>query len=182
MKYPTKARINGIEYPLKTDYSTGIRCMAVCSDIDISDTERALAIIYLLFGFLPDLNECEPFLKTAVEFLQCGKKIEKGAKNATDFDYEFDEDYIIASFESDYHINLELEPDMHWWRYCQLLNGLTEHCILNRVREIRNYDLNDCADAKYRRKMEDAKKAVALPVRRTKEEQRAIEKFEALFN
>ena len=181
MKYPTKARINGVEYELNTDYSTGIECMEISKDPDITDYERALAIIFKIFGFIPEEN-CDAFLKFAVEFLQCGKKYEDDARVVEDFDLVYDNDYIVASFESDYHINLEIESNMHWWRFCQLLNGLTETSIFNRVREIRNYDLSEISDPKFKRKMEDAKKAVALPVRRTKEEQRAIDEFEALFN
>ena len=81
---------------------------------------------------------------------------------------------------SDYHIDLSKE-DMHFWQYVTLLKGLTETCVLSRVREIRNYDLSEIKDSKLRNKMANAKKEVALPVRRSQEEQAAVDEFESLF-
>lgn len=62
-------------------------------------------------------------------------------------DFEQDESYIEASFMSDYQIDLS-SMNMHWWRFCTLISGLTEKCILNQIRSIRNYDLNDLHDQK----------------------------------
>ena len=180
MTYPESAKVNGEIYPLNTDYRVGLRCMQVCNDPDITDVERALAIVCLLFGFVPSLAEASPYVDMAIKFLQCGKEQEKGKKGKTDFDFEYDRGYIEASFQSDYGIALS-ETKMHWWRYMELLNGLTEHSVLNRVRDLRNYDLSEIKDAKQRRKMADAKASVALPRRRTKAELEDIADFERLL-
>ena len=70
---------------------------------------------------------------------------------------------------------------MHWWQFCELIQGLTEHCVLSRIREIRNYDLAEIKDSKSRIKMAKAQASVALPIRHTKEELEAIDAFERLF-
>lgn len=70
---------------------------------------------------------------------------------------------------------------MHWWQFCELIQGLTEGSVLSRVREIRNFNLADIKDNQLRIKMARAQAAVALPVNHTKDELEAIDAFERLF-
>lgn len=177
--YPEYANINGQRYKLNTDFRVGLRCFSVVEDGTVCDEERALAVIYLLFGFIPDAD-LELFLEKAQIFLQCGKTTEEHREQKKDMDFEHDRAYINASFMSDYKIDLNTAK-MHWWQFCELIQGLTEHCALSRVREIRNYNLNDIKDTQARIKMAMAQESVALPVRHTREELEAIEAFERLF-
>ena len=178
MIYPEYANIDGKEYKINTDFSVALRCFEVIENEEISDTERALAVIYLLFGFIPETN-LDIFLDKASLFLQCGTKNDKPS-GERDIDLNADRCYINASFMSDYKIDLS-QTKMHYWMFVDLLKGLTEHCILSRVREIRNYDISDIKDAKTRNKILKAQESVALPKKLTKEEQEAIDNFEKLF-
>ena len=67
---------------------------------------------------------------------------------------------------SDYHMDLD-NTEMHWWRFMDLMNGLSNSefgncCVLNRVRNLRNYDISEIQDNKERQKMAKAKESVAL--------------------
>lgn len=177
--YPEYANINGQRYKLNTDYRVGLRCFEVVEDGTICDEERSLAIIYLLFGHIPEAD-LQPFLDKATLFLQCGKTKEEHEEQKRDMDFTHDMAYISASFMSDYKIDLNASK-MHWWQFCELIQGLTEQCALSRIREIRNYDLSEIKDSKTRIKMARAQEAVALPIRHTKEELEAIDAFERLF-
>lgn len=81
---------------------------------------------------------------------------------------------------SDYKLDLNTIK-MHWWQFCELIQGLTEQCVLSRVREIRNYNLNEIKDTAARIKMARAQESVALPIRHTKEELEAMEAFDQLL-
>ena len=175
MTYPEYARIGDKTVKLRTDYRVALRCFSAVNDPDISDGERALAVIWLLFGQLPD-GDLQPYLDKARLFLQCGRDTEN-AGGVRDMDMAADMPYIYASFLSDYRIDLDTTP-MHWWRFCALMEGLTEECVLSRVRELRRFDLSEIKDAKTRRKIADAQQRVALPVRLTAEERDAIAAFE----
>ena len=77
-------------------------------------------------------------------------------------DFVEDYDYITASFMSDFHIDLDNEQ-MHWWKFCKLINGLSNSdmgncCVLNRIRNLRNYDVKSIKDPKERQKIIEAKK------------------------
>lgn len=177
--FPKYANINGQRYKLNTDFRVGLRCFEVIEDETICDEERSLAIIYLLFGFIPE-KDLTPFLEKAQIFLQCGKPREEHEQQKKDMDFTHDRAYINASFMSDYKIDLNAIK-MHWWQFCELIQGLTEESVLSRVREIRNYDLAEIKDSKSRMKMAKAQASVALPVKHTREELEAIDAFERLF-
>ena len=179
MTYPEYATIDGKDYKINTDFNVALRCFEVIEDNEISDMERTLAVIFLLFGFIPDDN-LDKFLEKATLFLQCGKPKDNSSSGERDMDLNADRCYINASFMSDYKIDLS-QTKMHYWMFIDLLKGLTEHCILSRVREIRNYDLSDVKDAKTRNKILKAQESVELPKKFTKEEQEAIDNFEKLF-
>ena len=98
-----------------------------------------------------------------------------------------DMDYIEASFMSDYNIWL---PDikMHWWKFFNLMNGLSNSelgncCILNRIRNLRNYDTSKIKDSKEKDKIRKAQQQVALHKNSNiteKQRQSAMELYEAL--
>ena len=48
--YPEYAEINDKKYKINTDFRVAIECQNIATDESISDYERALAIIYKLFG------------------------------------------------------------------------------------------------------------------------------------
>ena len=179
--YPEYALVCGETYKLNTDYTVAKSCFEIINDAGISDEERALAVIYKLFGFVPHENGQE-FLDKAVLFLKCGREAEDNAeKIQPDFDVNFDEGLIQASFQSCYGIDIDSEK-MHWWKFNDLLQGLDKNSVLSRVREIRNYDLSEIKDTAQRRKVAQAQAALALPERITPEEQKQIDWFDSLFD
>lgn len=166
MNYPTYVIINGEHYDINTDFRIAIRCQEVAEDETIYDEERALAIIYLLFGDKGLKSEYkEELLAKAKKYLSCGKELEN-TNEKPDMDFIEDYAYIKTSFRSDYGINLDKE-NMHWWEFFDLINGLSNSdmgncCILNRIRNIRNCDLSTIENPKERKKMREAQEQIAL--------------------
>lgn len=158
--YPEYAEINGKEYKIDTSFKTALRCFEVIEDEEIPGTERTLAIIYLLFDFMPKEN-IELFFEKAMLYLQCGESLEEQKSKKKDMDFIQDRKYINSSFMSDYHIDLS-KTDLHFWQYIELIQGLTEDSSLNRVRNIRNYDLSEIKDEKTKNKIMEAQKELAL--------------------
>lgn len=176
--YPTSAEIGGKIYPINTNLATARECFGIINDPGISDYERSLAVIYKLFGFIPE-TDGGLFLEKARIFLQRGEPADGGAENP-DMDILADEGYIIASFRMDYGVDLNAE-NMHFWQFLDLLQGLSENCVLSRVRKIRNYNLSEISDPAERAKMAAAQEALKLPERLSAEEKQAVDEFEALF-
>lgn len=180
MAYPHFVKIRGENIRIKTDYLTALRCFKIVDDNTIGDYERALAVVYIMYGYIPDDDLIYDYLEMAKKFLQCGESTEQQENKTVDMDLNFDRKYINASFMSDYHIDLTQCPDMHFWQFCELITGLTDKCILSRIRQIRTCDVNDYAE-KYRESIRKAKEELALPEKLTKEQLEAINRFETLL-
>ena len=182
MKYPEYAEVEGKKYKINTDFRVAIECNRVAEDEAIGDYERSLAIIYLLFGD-DGLNTPQHYgklLELAKKYLSCGKEKVANTDEKPDMDYIQDMDFIEASFMSDYHMDLSTE-EMHWWKFFNLLNGLSNSelgnsCILNRIRNLRNMNPNDIKDKKERDKLIKAQKQFAL--KKNKKEKRKPNKKE----
>lgn len=177
MSNPEFAKIGEKIYKINTDFKMALKCEKVAQDENIDDTERALAIIYYLFGDegLSNPKDYEELLKKSVLYLGCGKE-QLDNKEQPDMDFEQDKQYIKASFYTDYNIPNIYDSNMHWYDFVALMNGLKEDCVLNRVREIRNYDTSQIKDPKTLTQILKQKEAVAL---RTKEQEMTKEQIES---
>ena len=69
--YPEYAEINDKKYKINTDFRVAIECQNIATDENISDYERALAIIYKLFGDdgIEDFNNYDKLLEIATKYL-----------------------------------------------------------------------------------------------------------------
>ena len=184
-----KIQIDDIIYEANVDFRIAIKCNEIAQDNTIDDYERVLGIICTMFGEKGYNNRQhhEKLLKWALNYLSCGKEIED-RKEEPDMDYVEDMEYIEASFMSDYQIDLE-NTEMDWQKFNKLINGLSNSelgncCVLNRVRNLRNYDVKDIKDAKERDKIIKAKEQVALKkhkkkieVKLTEEQQNSVDEF-----
>lgn len=50
MNNPEYIEVHGKRYKINTDFKIALKCEDIAQSSDINDMERALAIIYLLFG------------------------------------------------------------------------------------------------------------------------------------
>jgi len=78
---------------------------------------------------------------------------------------------------------------MDWQKFNKLINGLSNSelgncCVLNRVRNLRNYDVKDIKDVNERNKIIKAKEQVALKkykkdkeVKLTDKQQKSVDEF-----
>lgn len=189
LEYPEYAEIDGEMYKINTGYEYALQCFKIIDDKSISDMERAIAIVSVLFGReengdvvgIPE--NLDKALEKASIYLSCAKDDKNSKVTKKDMDFERDKEFIYASFVSDYNIDLE-NKDMHFWKYCSLIGGLTENSILNRIRDLRNLNLSDYKDPKTRSRLQEAQERVALPDDDTeydKEDIEALEKFNKLF-
>ena len=192
MNYPEYVEIEGKRYKINTNFKVAIECNKIAKDTSIRDFERALAIIYKLFGEdgLNDFNNHEKLLELGQKYLACGKEL-KHNDGKVDMDYEQDYGLIWASFLSDYN-GLDIDKtNIHWWKFQELINGLScselgNCCILNKIRNIRNKKLSDIKDPKEKDLYKKLQKEYALKnngsTKVATEEQRksAMAFFEAL--
>lgn len=180
--YPEYVEVEGKRYKINTDFRVAIECNRIAEDDSIGNLERAMAVIYTLFGDegIDTPDHYEKLLELAQKYLVCGKELEDNINEKPDMDYTEDMDYIEASFMSDYHIDLANET-MHWWKFNNLMNGLSNSemgncCVLNRIRNLRTFDVSEIKDKKERDKILKAKKQVELKKYKNRNKKKATEK------
>lgn len=189
--YPEYAEVNGKKYKINTDFRVAIECNRIAEDGTIGDYERTLAIIYTLFGEkgLDEVEDYTELLEIAKKYLVCGKTLDKNDEKP-DMDFVEDMDYIEASFMSDYHIDLS-NVEMHWWKFFNLMGGLSNSelgncCVLNRIRNLRTFDIKNIKDKKERDKIIKAQNEVALKKYKkeehlTKEQEESMEELNKIL-
>lgn len=169
---PEFVEVNGKKYKINTDFRVAIECQTIAEDSSIGDFQRAMGIIYKLYGpealDTKNMDDWNKLLELAIEFLTLGKKQIDSNSNGNDLDMDLVEDmpYIEASFMSDYRIDLSSQK-MHWWKFYKLLEGLSNSemgncCILNRIRNLRTMDISQIKDQKEKDKITHLKEQYAL--------------------
>ena len=193
MNNPEYVKIGDKKYKINTDFRVAIECNNIAQDDSIGDVERPLAIIYKLFGDkgLNNSQDWDKLLELGIKYLSLGKDTSSIDKDTEiDMDFNEDMDYIEASFMSDYNIDLA-NTEMHWYKFYNLINGLSNSelgncCVLNRVRNLRTFDLSQIRDSKEREKLAKAKEMVALKntkkeVELTKEQEESMNKLNEII-
>lgn len=177
---PEYVKIGDKQYKINTDFRIALECNKIALNEDIGEYERALAVIYKLFSDegLDNPQDHDKLLELGQKYLLCGN--EEQSDTESNMDFEQDRGLIKASFFSDYKVEDVFSRNMHWWDFCDYLNGLTEDCVLNRVRFIRDYDIDEIKDDKEKKKWIKQKESVALKKKEkplTSEEKEKLEEF-----
>lgn len=101
--------------------------------------------VYL--GIFPDFKppDGEEWQLAAYGFYQCKNAVPRATRAASRarlLDFIIDGSFIVASFQQAYGIDLT-SCDMHWHRFCALLDGLPDDTKLSKIMGYRGYDPAD---------------------------------------
>ena len=192
MNNPQYVKVDDKLYKINTDFRVALECNRIAEDTSIGEYERALAIIYKLFG--EDGLDCEnqnKLLELAMKYLLLGND-KKELKNENKEKYELDFNKCIglikASFKFDYKYDpYELEY-LHWYDFYNDLESLSTSefgncCILNRITSILNQEPKEIKDNKQRQKLIEAQKLLSQKyckqeeVKITKEQEESAKAF-----
>lgn len=168
MNYPEYVKVGEKKYKINTDFRVAIECNRIAEDDSIGNVERALAIIYTLFGEegINSQDDYEKLLELAQKYLLCGKEF-KDTNKQPNMDFEQDAGVIASSFQYDYNYNPYEMEYCHWYKFYNDLTNLSDSelgncCALSNVRNLRDFDESKIKDSKERRKIHEAKQQVAL--------------------
>ena len=178
MNNPQYVKVDDKLYKINTDFRVALECNNIAEDNSIGDLERAMAIIYKLFG--EDGLNCENqnrLLELAMKYLLLGND-KKEPKNENKEKYELDFNKCIglikASFKFDYKYDpYELEY-LHWYDFYNDLESLSTSefgncCILNRITSILNQEPKEIKDNKQRQRLIEAQKLLSQKYCKQKE-------------
>lgn len=193
---PTCVIIDNIQYDINTDFRVALECNKIAEDNTIGDFERALAVIYKLFGDkgLEHQEHYQKLLEYAKKYLLCGKSEKEFKKQKEQDKYELDFDKCVglikSSFKFDYQYDPYAKEYLHWYEFNNDLMNLSTSefgtcCALNRVLSVMNQDPKDIKDDKSRKNLIDTqielKKRYCVEHKRTQEQQEMVNKIYEVF-
>ena len=186
-RLPTSVLIDGVEYPIQSNFRTMIKFEQLMQDPEVNDQDKVQLALRLFYPVVPD--DMEQAVERLLWFYRCDKKenlYEKKAKRRKSrrmdriYDFEHDDDYIYAAFMAQYHLDLQKVEYLHWWKFRAMFNSLNDDTQFVRIMEYRAVELDKIPKEKrafYKR----MKQLYALPLSRDEEQrQNALEN--ALLN
>lgn len=167
MNKPEYVKIDEKMYKINTDFRVALECNKIALDNNISDYERALAIIYKLFG--EGGLKCEnkdKLLELGLKYISLGKKGENGeneAKQKYRIDFDKIAGLISSSFKYDYNYDPYEKEYLHWYIFHNDLENLSSSefgncCILNRIIGILDQDVSQIKETKRRSELIEIQK------------------------
>lgn len=184
---PESVNINGMEYPINTDYKVWIEVSALLEDLDLTDKseniisvfERVVKLVFNTTNIPEDIND----VLSAIMKFQSGYPSEPSDAESNDsqdtsnertVSFKHDINYIIVAIRNQSGIDLSYRrtAPFHWWEFLLEFKSLEERHFISRLISIRSYD----GDDKERLKLKEKFK---LPVKLTAEEKRISELFYA---
>ncbi len=127
---PVSVVIDDKVYALNTDYRTGLTIMEAFEDQGLTDQEKALVMLELLY---PEVPRNIGGAAKALWFLNCGEPaIASDNNQPEERRYSFTQDarYIYTAILQTHGIDLERTEYLHWWKFQYLFLDLREDCFL----------------------------------------------------
>lgn len=181
-KLPTSVLIDGVEYPIRSNFRTMIKFEELMQDPEATDQDKVLLALNLFYPEIPE--NAEKAVEQLLWFYRCDKqdnlyrkKAKKRKAKRTDriYDFEYDDDYIYAAFMAQYHLDLHEVEYLHWWKFRAMFNSLSDDTQFVKIMEYRAVELDKVPKEKrafYKR----MKMLYALPLSQNEEQrQNALE-------
>lgn len=136
---PDTINVNGVEYPVDTDFRAWVRFQSILL-ADESNDEKAIKLCNLMESMsIPQTKESLDAMLKFYAGASTENKTESGG-NVQSYDLEKDSEYIFSAFLDSYGIDLTTER-LHWWRFKALFKSLPEDCQMCKIMMYRTVDL-----------------------------------------
>ncbi len=163
-KYPTSVEVDGIRYPVETDFRKWIEFHDII--LQHGDDERRIRKILGLFknGYPDDIAEA---VNALCNFYAAGQlkdsDTKESKKTVPNYDFEFDQDYFISGFRENYGISLLSIDYLHWWEFLALFRGMNADTELKQRMQLRSMDIGQIRDVKEKARIRRAQLSIAIP-------------------
>lgn len=181
-KLPENITVNGVSYPIYTDFRTWIKVALILEHSTDLNVDVLADIIKICLKKHVKESICDPvaIISELFVFYLCGENA-KNTQKATSkqkkqqkniYSYEHDSKYIYSAFYTQYNIDLTV-ANMHWWTFKALFDGLCGEHKFCRIVEYRSTDLSKIKDSSQRAHIRKMQSIYRLPDNRTQAEKDA---------
>lgn len=134
-KFPTKIRIDNIDYQINSDYRNCLRIILAFEDEELTIEEQYYIMLNLLYKEIPD--NIELAIEKAILFLNCGEKYEITDSSKRTYSFNKDAKYIYSAMNQTHDIDLENIEYLHWWKFVFLFMDVDKDCTFSYITSLR---------------------------------------------
>lgn len=183
LKLPSSLSLQGQEYAINADWRPCVNIMRMFERTDLSDTEKVLCMVGILYrDEIPDRLMTEA-AEQAVWFLNLGEAAD-GKKSALSlgrlFSWEQDLKFIISAVDKSAGFSIRSREFYHFWEFVSAFYE-TGECVFNTIvhqRKLKKTGKQSKADKEWWAENRDI---AELKVELTSDEQEILDAFNALL-
>ena len=118
-RLPTSLEIAGVDREIRTDYRDILVIMEACSDPELSDQEKALVMLTVLYLDFEQIQseQWEEAANKAKWFLDCGQDNEDKKPSKKVVDWEQDESILFPAINKVAGKEVRGAEYLHWWTF-----------------------------------------------------------------
>ena len=183
-RLPKTLNVNGIDYPIETDYRNILEIITAFGDDELTDQEKAYVCMMRLFRDLTVIpkNDFEDVYRAAVAFIEC--HIHDDKPNPKVVNWEKDEQLIFPAINKAAGMEVRSVPYMHWWTFLGYFQSIDQESIWGFILSIRQKKAKGKKLEKYEKEFYNANRTlcmVELPQNKKTAEDKLASIFEELL-
>lgn len=137
---PTSIIISGKEYAIRYGFKDCLNIMAAFEDDELTNEEKLFVMLDVLYEE-PDFTDenVEEAIEKAIQFLLAGRPQQKEEDNAKPLSrLEKDEQLIFAAVNEVAHMDIRMDPNIHYWTYLSYIQSINSKSMFSSVVHIRD--------------------------------------------
>lgn len=132
---PETLSVNGVDYPIRTDYRNVLQVFVAFADLELEGWEKWVVAVFLLFEGFHSTDEVLGAVEEGFNINEAGKQITwfifAGAQNdkkeeLPTYDWEQDEQMIFSAVNKVAGTEVRELPYLHWWTFLGYFNEVGE--------------------------------------------------------
>lgn len=145
---PTSVEIGGASYEIRSDYRAVLDILTALSDPELSDSDRAEAILDIFYFhptylYMPQ-SDYDDAIRKFIWFINCGNEEKREKKQTKLMDWEQDFPYIVAPVNRVLGLDVRSVPydfenntgGLHWWTFMSAYQEIGD-CLFAQIVGIR---------------------------------------------
>ncbi len=135
---PTSLTVNGVERPIRYQYTAILDIFKALNDPELEDNEKAYCLLCILYEDFDDIptEDYQAAFEAAADFIDNGVEEERRT-NVKMVDFEQDARLMFAAINRVAGKEVRLEEDVHWWTFLGWFLEIGD-CTYSQVLNIRS--------------------------------------------